>query len=209
MVGGHKVPRGVVFDFFGVLTANMVEVIHWFEARERIRPGTFLAAWADPRGQELFRQLELGEIRQEDWNSAFGALMGVKPDNLMARYLHDAFPAYPVLSLARQARDAGVQTAVLSNSLGRQPYDPYAGFDLDGAFDAVVLSSDHGVRKPDPELFGVVLDCLGLTAGECVFVDDSEANVEAAAALGFTALLGLDEQVVARQLRELLCLPAL
>ncbi len=201
--------RGVIFDFFGVLTFNMVEVITSFEAREKIPRGTFLRAWADPRGQELFRQLELDKITQTEWNSGFAALMSVEPDGLMARYLHDAFPAYPVLTVARQSRAAGVRTAVLSNSLGRQPYDPYAGFDLDGAFDAVVLSGDHGVRKPDPALFQVVLDRLGLAAGECVFVDDSEANVEAAASMGFTALLGLDEQVVARQLRELLRLPAL
>ncbi|QKW21627.1 HAD family phosphatase [Kitasatospora sp. NA04385] len=207
MTGG-RVLRGAVFDFFGVLTANMVEVIQWFEAREGIRPGTFLTAWADPRGQELFRRLELGEITQEDWNTGFAALMGVRPDGLLGRYLHDAFPAHPVLEVVRQARSAGIRTAVLSNSLGRQPYDPYAGFDLNGTFDAVVLSADHGLRKPDAALFQVVLGRLGLEAAECLFVDDSETNVEAAAELGFTALLGLDEQVVARQLRELLGLPA-
>ncbi|MGW2546217.1 HAD-IA family hydrolase [Kitasatospora sp. NPDC001574] len=199
----------MILDFFGVLTSNMVEVIEGFEGREKISRGTFLRAWADPRGQELFRQLELAKITQVDWNSGFATLMGVDPDGLMARYLHDAFPAYPVLAVARQARAAGVRTAVLSNSLGRLPYDPYAGFDLDGAFDAVVLSGDHGVRKPDAALFQVVLDRLGLAAGECVFVDDSEVNVEVAASMGFTALLGLDEQVVARQLRELLHLPGL
>ncbi|MFK0192748.1 HAD-IA family hydrolase [Kitasatospora sp. NPDC090308] len=79
---------------------------------------------------------------------------------------------------------------------------------MNGSFDAVVLSSEHGLRKPDAALFQMVLDRLGPEAAECVFVDDSEANVEAADALGFTALLGLDEQVVARQLRELLRLPA-
>ncbi|MGW2372893.1 MULTISPECIES: hypothetical protein [Kitasatospora] len=52
--------RAVVFDFLGVLTSNMVEVITWFENRERIAPGTFLRAWSDPRGQDLFRNLELG-----------------------------------------------------------------------------------------------------------------------------------------------------
>ncbi|WP_459646432.1 HAD family hydrolase [Kitasatospora sp. Ki12] len=201
--------RAVVFDFFGVLTSNMVEIITWFENRERIAPGTFLRAWSDPRGQDLFRRLELGRISQEDWNTGFAALMGVKPDNLLARYLHDAFPAYPVLQVARQARAAGVRTAVLSNSLGRQPYDPYAGFDLDGTFDAVVLSADHGVRKPEPEAFQIVLDRLGVSAEECLFVDDSEDNLFAAQRLGFTPVLGLDEDVVVRRLRELLRLPAL
>ncbi|GHF51330.1 haloacid dehalogenase [Kitasatospora xanthocidica] len=199
----------MVFDFFGVLTSNMVEVITWFENRERIAPGTFLRAWSDPRGQDLFRRLELGRISQEDWNTGFAALMGVNPDNLLARYLHDAFPAYSVLQVARQARAAGVRTAVLSNSLGRQPYDPYAGFDLDGTFDAVVLSADHGVRKPEPEAFQIVLDRLGVSAEECLFVDDSEENLAAAQRLGFTPVLGLDEDVVVRRLRELLRLPGL
>ncbi|MFJ9446435.1 HAD family hydrolase [Kitasatospora sp. NPDC101235] len=197
----------VVFDFFGVLTFNMVEVIQAFEDREKIVRGTFLRGWASPKGQELFRRLELGQITQEEWNSSFGDLIKVEPADLMARYLHDAFPAYPVLNVARQARAAGIKTAVLSNSLGRQPFDPYSGFDLTGAFDVVVLSADVGVRKPDPAIFRIVVDRLGVSAEECLFVDDSEMNLEAAAELGFTPLLGLDEDVVARRLRELLHLP--
>ena len=54
--------RGLVLDFAGVLTSNMVETIDMFEARERVLPGRFLRAWAGPRGQELYRRLELGEI---------------------------------------------------------------------------------------------------------------------------------------------------
>jgi putative hydrolase of the HAD superfamily len=196
--------RGVIFDFFGVLTFNMVEVICAFEDREKITRGTFLRVWADPRGQALFRQLELGQIAQADWNAGFAALMGVAPDNLMSRYLHDAFPAYSVIEVARQARAAGVKTAVLSNSLGREPYDPYAGFDLHGTFDEVVLSAEHGVRKPDPAIFRLTLDRLGVSAEQCLFVDDSEENLAAAYRLGITPVLALDERIVAARLREVL-----
>ncbi|WP_283135431.1 HAD-IA family hydrolase [Rhizohabitans arisaemae] len=201
--------RGLIFDFFGVLTFNMVEVISYFEDREKLARGTFLRGWADPRGQELFRRLELGEITQTDWNSAFAALIGVAPDNLMARYLHDAFPAHHVLNVARQARAAGIKTAVLSNSLGREPYDPYAGFDLHGTFDEVVFSAEHGVRKPDPAIFRLVLSKLGVPAERCLFVDDSEENLAAAHRLGLTPLLALDEEVVAASLRAVLGLPNL
>ncbi|MEV3874674.1 HAD-IA family hydrolase [Streptomyces sp. NPDC049906] len=198
---------GVIFDFFGVLTFNMVEVISSFEDRERLRRGTFLRAWADPRGQELFRRLELGQIAQTEWNTGFAALLGVVPDDLMARYLHDAFPAYGMLGVARQARAAGIRTAVLSNSLGREPYDPYAGFDLAGTFDEVVLSADHGLRKPDPAVLRLVLDKLGVPAERCLLVDDSEENLAAAHRMGITPLLALDDQVAAKRLRQLLGLP--
>src|SRR5207253_1783993 len=107
---------GLILDFVGVLTSNMVEVIDLFEVRERLAAGRFLRVWASPKGQELYRRLELGEISQRDWNERFGALLGIPPENLMGRLLEDLFPAYDVLRVARDARKAGIRTAVLSNS---------------------------------------------------------------------------------------------
>lgn len=201
--------RGLILDYFGVLTSNMVEVIEYFEDRENLARGTFLRAWADPAGQALFAALELGKISQEEWNVGFARLIGVPSHNLMARYLADAYPAHQVLKVARQARTAGVKTAVLSNSLGRHPYDPYAVLDLRGTFDAVIFSTDHQIRKPDPAIFQVAADALGLPPAQCVMVDDTEENLRAAASLGMKVLLGLDEDVTAGELRVVFGLPAL
>jgi putative hydrolase of the HAD superfamily len=195
---------GLILDFAGVLTSNMVEVIGLFEQRERLAAGTFLKAWADPRGQDLYRRLEAGEIDQRGWNEGFGALLGIDPDGLMGRVLHDLDPAYEVIRVAREARAAGVRTAVLSNSLGREPYDPYAPYDLRGVFDVVVFSADLGIRKPDPAIFRHTLDLLGVTADSCVFADDTEANLISAHAMGMTVIHALDERETARQLRSLL-----
>src|SRR5260370_17662454 len=117
---------GLILDFAGVLTSNMVEVIELFEAREHLRPGSFLKSWATPEGQELYRRLELGSITQQAWNEGFAALLGISGDNLMVRLLYFLDPAHDVLRIARQARAAAVRTAVLSTSLARTPYDPYA-----------------------------------------------------------------------------------
>jgi putative hydrolase of the HAD superfamily len=195
---------GLVLDFAGVLTTNMVEVIDLFEARERVLPGRFLRAWADPRGRELYRRLELGEISQRDWNEGFGALVGVSPDNLMGRVLQDLMPAYDVVKVAREARAAGVRTAVLSNSLGREPHDPYAAYDLGKNFDVAVFSDEHGIRKPDPAIFKLTLDRLGVPAESCVFADDTEENLVPAHLMGMTVIHSLDEQETAVRLRELL-----
>ncbi len=199
---------GLILDFIGVLTSNMVEVIELFEARERIRPGTFLRAWADPRGKELYRALESGEIDQHAWNLGFGALMQIDADNLMGRLLYDMYPAHEVMRVARQARSAGIRTAVLSNSLGRSPFDPYALHDLSGSFDVVVMSAQLGIRKPDPAIFVHTLEQLGVPARECVFADDSEENLPAASKLGMTVIHALDEQITAANLRSLLGLPS-
>jgi putative hydrolase of the HAD superfamily len=201
--------QGLILDFFGVLTSNMVEVTTQFVLREKLHPSAFLRAWSDPRGQELYRKLELGEIDQMAWNTGFAPLIGAEPDNLMERMCWDLYPAHQVLKAAKQARATGIKTAVLSNSMGRQPYDPYAPYDLRGNFDEVVLSGEHGVRKPDPAIFRLVLDRLGLAAEQCVFVDDSEENLQAASDLGMTIVFSLDERVVAQRLRMLFGLPEL
>ena len=196
--------RGLVLDFAGVLTSNMVETIDMFEARERVLPGCFLKAWASQRGQELYRRLELGEISQVEWNDGFGAMLGIDPGNLMGRVLGDLMPAYDVLKVAREARSAGIRTAVLSNSLGREPHDPYGRYDLAGNFDAAVLSSDHGIRKPDPAIFALVLERLGVPAEVCVFADDTEENLVPALQMGMTVIHALDEQETAARLRQVL-----
>jgi putative hydrolase of the HAD superfamily len=122
--------------------------------------------------------------------------------------LYDLFPAYDVMRVARDARKAGIKTAVLSNSLGREPHDPYAPYYLRGNFDVSVLSADHGIRKPDPAIFQLTLQQMGLTARECVFADDTEENLLTAYRLGMTVIHALDEQETAAMLRELLELPA-
>ena len=206
---GARQFNGLILDFFGVLTSNMVEVTTQFVLREKLHPSAFLRAWSDPRGQELYRKLELGEIDQTTWNTGFAPLIGADPDNLLERMCWDLYPAHEVLKVAKQARTAGVRTAVLSNSMGRQPYDPYAPYDLRGNFDEVLLSAEHGVRKPDPAIFRLALERLGLAAEQCVFVDDSEENLQTAGDLGMTIVFSLDEREVAQRLRMLFGLPDL
>jgi putative hydrolase of the HAD superfamily len=205
---GERRFEGLILDFVGVMTSNMVEVIELFELLENLRPGTFLSAWASVEGRRLYRDLEVGVIDQRAWNQGFAELIGVGADNLMGRLLFMMDPAYEVARVAREARNAGIRTAVLSNSLGREPYDPYAGYRLPELFDVVVLSAEHRVRKPAPEAFRLVLDRLALPAESCVFADDTEENLPPAAELGMTVVHAVDEIDTVRALRKLLALPA-
>ena len=51
------------------------------------------------------------------------------------------------------------------------------------------MSGEHGLAKPDPELYGVLVRRFGVVPRTSVYVDDKDTNVEAAAALGFTGVL--------------------
>ena len=56
-------------------------------------------------------------------------------------------------------------------------------------FDDIVVSAEVGMAKPTPAIFQLAADRLGLPPAACVFVDDWDRNVEAARALGMTAVL--------------------
>jgi putative hydrolase of the HAD superfamily len=71
----------------------------------------------------------------------------------------------------------------------------------------IVLSAEVGLRKPDPAIFELTLDRLGVPAASCVFADDSEANLAPAKEMGMIVIHALDEQETAAALRQLLGLP--
>jgi len=57
-----------------------------------------------------------------------------------------------------------------------------------GYFEKVVLSGEVKILKPDPRIFQATLDAIGYTAGECLLIDDSQKNVEAARGMGFQTI---------------------
>ena len=59
---------------------------------------------------------------------------------------------------------------------------------LEGVFDGGVASCDVHINKPDPRIYQCLLDKYGLTAGECIFIDDSRANVQTAFQLGMNSI---------------------
>jgi epoxide hydrolase-like predicted phosphatase len=107
-----------------------------------------------------------------------------------------------MLDAVRAARSAGVKTGLISNSWGSGlEYDPSL---MEELFDAVVISGDVGMHKPQPEIFELGASRIGVPAGECVFVDDLRENCEGAEAVGMTAILHRGAEGTLPRLEELL-----
>jgi putative hydrolase of the HAD superfamily len=90
--------------------------------------------------------------------------------------------------LAADARAAGVRTAVLSNGIREVLARLDVERPLPALFDVVVISFEVGCAKPDPEIFQITLDRLGVAAGRALFVDDRQENIDAAQRLGIETL---------------------
>ena len=181
--------RGLLVDFGGVLTTNVFESFRAFSEREGLEPDAVKQLFKERgEGLDLLRQLERGEITGEEFSPRFGDLLGVEDtDGLTHRLFAEVGPDQKMLDAVKEAKRAGVRTGLISNSWGDR--DQYDRDSFPEMFDAVVISGEVGMHKPQPEIFRLGAERVGLPPEECVFVDDLKENCEGAEAVGMTAIL--------------------
>lgn len=97
-------------------------------------------------------------------------------------------PIAGTVEILAELRRAGYTVAALSNWSAETFPVARRRFDFLNWFDMAVISGEVKMIKPDPRIFELLLERLGRRAGECVYIDDVEANVEAARRLGFRAV---------------------
>jgi putative hydrolase of the HAD superfamily len=186
---------GLILDFGGVLTTSVAACALAFEREAGLAEGALLSTIGlDPQGLGLYEDLERGAISQPEWNERTGAILGIDGTDLLERMLTDLRPEPRVIAAAQAARAAGITVGILSNSLGMYPYDPYDGYDLDERYDAVLLSEQYRMRKPEPEIYQLMLDLMNLPGEACVFVDDTAHNLPPAEEQGIATILATDPE---------------
>jgi epoxide hydrolase-like predicted phosphatase len=185
----REAKRGLLVDFGGVLTTNVFDSFRAFCVAEGLPPDTIKEKFrSDPRALGLLRQLEKGELTAQEFSPQFAAVVGVADSNgLVERLFAGIGPDDAMLGAVRAARAAGIRTGLISNSWGNGiAYDPAL---MEELFDAVVISGDVGLHKPQAEIFELGAEKIGVPAAESVFVDDLKENIAGAEAVGMTGVL--------------------
>lgn len=210
--------RGVITDWGGVLTSPISDTVNaWLEA-DGIDRASYVAVmrhWVqqaysgDAAERNWIHALERGECTNAEFELALaGELIRedggpVAGPGLLTRMFAGSVLDESMVALIRRLHADGVPTGLLSNSWGGG-YPTELFTDM---FDAVVISSQVGMRKPEPGIFLHAVQLLGLEPTQCVFVDDIEANITAAESLGFTGVLHTDSEVTADRIARLLGRP--
>jgi putative hydrolase of the HAD superfamily len=207
--------RAVIFDWGGVLTPPISQLVRAWAATDKIDWDSYLAAigpWLTAAyemdaEQNPVHELERGECTVAEFERLLGERLvridggQVETDGMLARMLAVGDQHIPAMyDVVRGLRERGLRTALLSNSWGDAGY-PRA--DFPALFDAVVISHEVGMRKPEARIFMHAVGLLGLAPEQCVFVDDIEANITAAEALGMTGIHHQDPESTAGRLSEL------
>lgn len=189
----------VIFDFGGVITSSPFEAFNRMEA-ERGLPRDFVRkvnsanpdnnAWAKFERAEIdtaaFDELFADEAEalghRLEGSAVIACLSGdIRPemvaalDHLKAKgfklgCITNNVPTGHGAGMAGNAEKAAAVAAILAR------------------FDHVIESSKVGIRKPDPRIYQMMCNILGVTPSECVYLDDLGINCKPAAALGMTAI---------------------
>jgi putative hydrolase of the HAD superfamily len=195
--------RGLLVDFGGVLTTNVFQAFRAFCEAEGLAPNAFadlLRSSAETRAE--LRRLETAKIDADEFGAYLAPLLGVTDaDGLMTRIFAGIGAEPAMVDAVRAARQAGIRTGLISNSVGTDIYDRAV---LDELFDATVISGEVGMHKPQPEIFSLGAERLELPPADCVFVDDLRENCSGAEAVGMTAVLHRGPERTLPELERLL-----
>ena len=187
--------KAVVVDIGGVL--ERVDDASWpqqwmsrWEHRRNLPEGRVTAALAEHLPPE---DVATGRITEAELRERYAAALGLnaaETDEMWAQMWHsycgelDVELRDFVASLRPQWK-----TAILSNSVDGARREEQRRYDFESLVDVIIYSHEVGIAKPDPAVFRLTEQRLGVEAHEIVFIDDHEPHIEAARRHGWRGVL--------------------
>jgi putative hydrolase of the HAD superfamily len=198
----EPVRSALLIDWGGVLTSNLFASFHAFCVAAEIEPSTLMGRFrTDPEARELLIALETGEIDEIAFELKFAALLDVPAEGLVDGLFAGVQPDVAMVDAVRRARQAGVRTALVSNSWGvhRYPLDMFSEL-----FDGVVISGEERIRKPHTRMYELGAQRAGVAPEHCVFVDDLPFNLTPAEELGMATVHHTSSETTIPELERIL-----
>jgi putative hydrolase of the HAD superfamily len=187
----------VISDFGGVLTSPLLNSFTAFQESSGIpleQLGVAMAAVSARDGINPLFELETGRMSEAE----FLRLLGVELSRQLGRevslhgfgdeYFEHLQPNEPVIDYMRQLRGRGYKLAICTNNVREWSARWRSKLPVDEIFDVVVDSAFVGARKPEPRIYELTLERLGIAADTALLIDDIELNCTAARELGIRAV---------------------
>jgi epoxide hydrolase-like predicted phosphatase len=200
---GEAANTGLLIDFGGVLTTSVWDSFADFCREKKLEEDAVKRLFRqDPEALAELRGLETGQLSEDEFELRFAKRLGLgEASDLIDSMFRGMRPDELMVAAVRDARSSGIRTGLVSNSWSTSHYDRHLLAEL---FDAVVISAEVGMHKPQPEIYLLAADRLGLAPARCVFVDDLRENCAGAEAVGMTAVLHRDPAETIARMEELL-----
>jgi epoxide hydrolase-like predicted phosphatase len=198
--------RAALFDFGGVLTTSVWDSFAAFCRSEGLDADAVKHLFrTDQEALADLRRLETGTLSESEFEASFGRRLGLRnAENLIDSMFAGMKPLEPMVAAVREIRGGGLRTGLITNSWSTAHYDRELLAEL---FDDVLVSAEVGLHKPQPEIYRLAAERIGVPPEACLFVDDLRENCEGAETVGMTAIRHRDAPATIAKLAELTGLP--
>jgi putative hydrolase of the HAD superfamily len=189
--------EAVISDFGGVLTSPLLDSFTNFQNSSGIpleALGGAMAAVAARDGVNPLFELETGRMTEaqflrslsDELTSALGH--EIELHGFGEQYFESLHPNGQLIDYMRELRDRRYKLAICTNNVREWEQLWRAKLPVEEIFDVVVDSAFVGTRKPEPQIYEITLQRLGVPAPGALLLDDIELNCQAARELGMTAV---------------------
>lgn len=178
-------PRRALAQRYGMTLGEIEDFVYSGESGDRAQRGEISVEqhWENQRARLGLSPTEFQAFREQFWG-------GDRLDTDLVAYI-------------RRLR-SDFKTGLLSNAFSDLRRLVVETWKFADAFDEMIISAEVGLVKPDPRIYQLALDRLGVAAEAAVFIDDFSRNVEAARAVKLNAIYFKDLQQACRELEALL-----
>lgn len=189
--------EAVISDFGGVLTSSLAgsfDAFYEYSGVTGEQLGNAIVAVTTQLGANPLFELETGRLSEQEFLGSLAeelTKLAGRPVALHGfgeRYFAELEPNEPLIEYMRSLSGRGYRLAICTNNV--REWEPLwrAMIPVDELFDVVVDSAFVGTRKPEPQIYQLTLERLGVAAGAAVLIDDIELNCTAARELGMPAV---------------------
>ncbi|MBC7764284.1 HAD-IA family hydrolase [Microbacteriaceae bacterium] len=164
--------RGIIFDCFGVLYGSSVATLVGMCPKDRLQ---------ELRDYNI--RVDYGFITTEEYAASVAEILSVTKEEVTQLFKAKHVRNNELIEYVKTLR-GDYKVALLSNVGTNTIERLFTEQEIEELFDVVVLSYEEHLAKPNPAIFSLTAERMGLSSGECIMVDDIESNCDGAEIVG-------------------------
>src|ERR1700726_4686420 len=187
--------EAVIWDFGGVLTTSPFEAFARFETERGVPLDIIRRTNGSNHWENAWAKFERAEVDLETFDQLFAAESLALGAEVRGREVLPLLSGdlRPEMVEALRRVKSKLKTGCITNNLPANAIGSVSGRSLYVAevmalFDHVIESAKIGLRKPDPRIYQMMVEALGVDPRACVYLDDLGVNLKPARAMGMTTI---------------------
>lgn len=202
--------KAVIWDFGGVITSSPFEAFNNFESQNNLPLDIIRTINSENPDTNAWAKFERNDISVDQFDGLFAEEAEKKGFNITGKQIIKLlsgtirpFMVDFLKDLKDKYKLGCITNNVQSDAKSKQDYSKEASEAM-ALFDHVIESSLIGIRKPDPRIYYMSCEALGVKPDECIYLDDLGINLKPAKAIGMTTIKVVNPNIAISQVKEFL-----